>query len=477
MDIPLVSPAPLGAAASVSPIAAVQALAVAEADNAATLAASLTTVDLSPLGQFLSATSLLQKKILELQIAAGSATPKTVPDAAAIAASAATLAQTFNELRASNIGATDVGTGTADGQSLASQFAQQFGAHTVPAADGGAAALPDLAAVGLNFAPAAPEAQHQVLSVDQPVLQAALESDPAGAGALLGQAAAALRAVSGAAPEAEPAAQHIAVAPQPAAVPVSETAPTHDDAFLQALLNESPRAATAPEAAQVFRSEAQFLTLPAEAATPATNGALAAATPAAAPAGNPLAIDPAVEAQVNRVLSDQAEAARSAAGAADARALSASEQERAALAAADDKHNAALADAIRIDNKAAQVRREQQAIAPATPVAAPEAPDAAERLAATVLARPAASTEDAVDTAAPTPLPAAPDPALQAARDPAIAAAIAAYNLNSGPFSALNGRPEAGAPKVKIVAPVATVTKVAPIDTDSNLQGGTREFR
>ena len=490
MDVPLVSSLPVSAATSVSPIAAAQALAIAEAQNAAALSASFTTVDLSPLGRFLSATSLFQKKVLELQIAAGNADDAKVAasDPAVIAASAVSLAGAFNELRANNIGATDVDTGSADGQSLAALFAQQFGGETVPADD--SATLASFEAIGLNFVPAPADAQGEVLSIDQPVLEAAFVNDPAATTTLLGQAANAFTTLAGVAPPDEPAPASAAVQPSPevlqaasaqAQQAVAAAAPAREDAFLQELINETaapPAAAPAP-AAEVFRSEAQFLTLPEIApASPAVASAApaaAVASPAAAAADNPLAIDPAVEAQVNRALAEQAQAARSATVATDDKVQRASDAERSALAAANDRHDAAMADAIRIDNKAAQVRREQQAAA-AAPDSGPVPLEETART-ATLVAQPVAQANDTADTVATPAQQAQPDRAQQAARDPAIAAAIAAYNLNTGPFAALNGRPEAGAPKVKIVPPVATVSKVAPVDTESNLHGGAREFR
>jgi hypothetical protein len=65
----------------------------------------------------------------------------------------------------------------------------------------------------------------------------------------------------------------------------------------------------------------------------------------------------------------------------------------------------------------------------------------------------------------------------QIARDPAIASAIAAYNLSAGPFAALNGRREAGATPAKLVPAVESVTKVAAIDTDAATGESSRPFR
>ena len=67
--------------------------------------------------------------------------------------------------------------------------------------------------------------------------------------------------------------------------------------------------------------------------------------------------------------------------------------------------------------------------------------------------------------------------AQQLARDPAIAAAIAAYNLSAGPFAALNGRPDPAATRPKVIAPVEAVTKVAAIETDAATGESTRPSR
>ena len=91
--------------------------------------------------------------------------------------------------------------------------------------------------------------------------------------------------------------------------------------------------------------------------------------------------------------------------------------------------------------------------------------------------RPVAQGEDDVLVARPLPAPAPLDRAQQAARDPSIAAAIAAYSLSTGPFAALNARQEIAAPRAKIVPAVSSVAKVAAIDTDSATKGGTKESR
>ncbi len=67
--------------------------------------------------------------------------------------------------------------------------------------------------------------------------------------------------------------------------------------------------------------------------------------------------------------------------------------------------------------------------------------------------------------------------AQQLARDPAIAAAIAAYNLSAGPFAALNGRPEQAALRPKVIPPVNSVTKVAAIEADAATSESSRPFR
>ena len=107
-------------------------------------------------------------------------------------------------------------------------------------------------------------------------------------------------------------------------------------------------------------------------------------------------------------------------------------------------------------------------------------------------ADPTAPLRERVAAALAQPLPAAPDVeeaavlkpqqqlvnnAQQIARDPAVLAAIAAYNLNAGPFAALNGRPEIAAQRPKVIPAVDSVTSVAAIETDAATSDSSRPFR
>ncbi|MES2320369.1 MAG: hypothetical protein V4631_23065 [Pseudomonadota bacterium] len=524
MDVPLVSP-PSAGAASITPLTSATALAIEQAQNAALLAASQTTVDISPLARFLSATALFQKRTLELQIAAGS--PITAQDQVAgfdaIVLSAQALAVAFNELPG---GDTGLPSGTFSGQSFAALFARQFGAETVPAGEGGDAARASLAAIGLTFVPGATPEAGEELQVDLPALQAAFESDPVGTTTVLSNTANSFSELAGIPPEAEANAQAL-----PSIAPAEQeltALPSPEDAFLRALLSENATVIAAPA------DETEALAPPLAAPTDAVELQALVDTAPVAPPSNPLTIDQDVEAEVTQALAEQAALAASAPSAVDeeiapplaaqARELTPAQTitppaapqvnsvtvEQEAEAAADKAlaalatRNAAAASEERTERLAVEVRnalsaadeareldkdnleraqinaqeqrRQQQAVPPekpalATPVALPATVTTVEPV------RRIPPAEEPVVVARPLPVPAPLDRLAPAARDPAVAAAIAAYSLNTGAFSALNVRPEIAAPRVKIVPAVSTVAKVAAIDTDSATKGGAKEFR
>ncbi|UOD28227.1 hypothetical protein INH39_22565 [Massilia violaceinigra] len=274
----------------------------------------------------------------------------------------------------------------------------------------------------------------------------------------------------------------------PLPVPVADL--IGDDVFpMQANPIASPQAeavaagalAEAPVAAAIAASSANVV--PADVRQPATPGATVAppaaaaapaaqdrleplppgTTPAAATAAEPdtTASNAAGVAQQARVLAQQLQAEREAARELDEKIAGASDAVRAALA--DD---IARRDASRVGLLNAESARAQQRVdQPQPAISAPVAPERFARPADTV--RPATAAQSATatpDADRPTtpqpPLVPAPEQALLAARDPAIAAAIAAYHINTGPFAAQNGRPETPPPKARPVAPVAAVTRV-----------------
>jgi hypothetical protein len=430
MDIPAVTSLPPNALPGIlpaSPIDTSDTLALGTTGENDPLALNQTTVDLSPLGQFFSATSAFQKQILSLQAARGGVSEAVDPvlDANAVAASAASLADTFNQLQ------TGSPVQPQDGQSFAALFAQQFGAQTVPA--GETIADPAaLAAIGLTFDDTPAPVAVSTLTVDQPVLIQALAENPAPTAALLGQTAAALGALTGVTPE----------------------EPTD----------------------QVFRTEAEFLTLPANAtATTAPNVADASVQAGAS--------------QVDTLKAAQASAEEHLADAHLAEDLAQTrststllEQQRATLANAEAGSEAqrlqeaqiqAQLDQLHLDRKVADDRTlEQQDKDVAILDGAPQT--LANGNVVTTTTAVATADTPALMTANPQ---LAPDPGQQLARDPAIAAAIAAYNLHTGPFAVLNGRPELAAPRIKPVAPVSEVTRVTPVDASTDLKSGAREFR
>lgn len=560
MDIPLVSSLPPGSIGSIGPLTN-RAPAAAIAPALSPLPPSLTTVDLSPLGRFLSAASLFQKKMLELQVSASTITESQAREFGDILASSATLAVAFNELQANDIGGTDVDAGSLDQQSLATLFAQQLAART--AADGGdaATALASLASIGLSFGPG-PLGAGENLTVDLPLLQVALEVDPATTGALLSRAGAAFGAlvqadVQAADLSAEPPQETPApAAPASAPAPGAAGAPSRDDVFLQELISENSEAsrpaapataqagivlpseaaasAAALQAQQAFVRASESRTAPA--AAPANSGAdvqeqvnlssnaapaesnlpaeqaladraIALAsnertqsasederaalsdaidtrdrqnltnarnTAAAQAEDTALASNQAAAANANRLLAEQALSERAATLAANERSLRENQEERFALREAvegqDRLTQANLTAQDRIDEQ-----RRLQDVRTAQQLGADDTPAALTTAAATsaTIARSAQQTEDAARALAQPPQPGLRDQALQAARDPAIAAAIAAYSLNTGAFAALNARQELAAPRTKSVPAVSGVSKVSAVDSATEPKAGT----
>ena len=567
MDIPLAPLGRTGATASIAPISTVQVQATAP--TPASVLIAQTTVDLSPLGRFLSAVTLFQKRLLELQ--ANPSTVATQADSdealAAVASSAVALSESANDLQASLI------TGTSDDQSLATLFSQQLNAQDSGAdADADADGRTALAAIGLRFT--SDPGQADVLSVDAAVLQAALVAAPAGTAALLERTATAFGTLASVAAQAgaDPTAL---LADDSAATETAPTAPASaqsgqsgqslpeladpipsfstDGAFLQELLAETPKPALAlsqapppavAEANAVFAAEraaeadvaSTAPPLPAQLPNPATDLAAATASSAARPAPPapdlaPTASEVAVGASASlgaprpaSVEADnpaqQQQASRQAANAQAARTLA--EQGVASRIEARDGNNR-IADSITAERdanqrltgaiateRAAQMGgRETQALADAAAMRATDNaqalrrmdgdtaqsrldqplqanrladdevnPDSAlrERVAAALgQPLPPAGQSDALPIARAQPLPV--NNAQQLARDPAIAAAIAAYNLNAGPFAALNARAEIAAQRPKAVAAVDAVTGVAAIETDAATSDTARPFR
>lgn len=427
MDIPLVSSLPLSNVGSAAAVAQTQAQVIESAAIVATPPTAPTTVDLSPLGQFLSATSLFQKKLLELQASAS-----TVPEGQAfsdIAAATTTLAVAFNELLTSPIGGTDGNAEPLDQQSLAALFAQQFGAQTGAAGADQDTALASLGTVGLILNPNPALAPGQPLTVDLPLLQVALEVDPATTTTLLNRAGNAFAALvaSGARPAAEI---------ENSALSVPRTA-------------GSAAAQPVPAASLLVEAQAPDL---------------APANPALTAESKAQAANQAAAADVARTHAEKDLADRALELAGNKRTQSGSEEERAALFDAIEEHDRVKADQLKADSKAVEQQRLQRANDARDHLNAEPAP-ALEPVPETVNAVPrnVQQEQDSVAAQEPPPVPLYTN-AQQAARDPAIAAAIAAYNLNTGPFAALNVRQELAAPKLKTVPPVSSVTKVAPTD-------------
>ncbi|NHZ63399.1 hypothetical protein [Massilia genomosp. 1] len=166
-------------------------------------------------------------------------------------------------------------------------------------------------------------------------------------------------------------------------------------------------------------------------------------------------------AQQASVLAQQLQAERAAARELDEKIAGASDAVRAALADDIARRDASRAGQLNADRTTAQLRADPLDPALTAPIAPDRFARPADAVRTATTAQSASAPQDADRnlTAQAPPVP-APDQAQLAARDPAIAAAIAAYNVNTGPFAAQNGRPEMQPPKAKPVAPVAAVTRV-----------------
>ena len=504
MDIPLVSTSPTGAIGIIAPIPAVVLTSV-ESSQALLGLPAQTTVDLSPLGRFLSAVTLFQKRILALQTnQAAVATEPDTPEAdTAIASSALALSDSATALQASLI------SGTSDDQSLGTLLSQQFDAQHASTGDSDS-----LAAIGLRFA--SDPGQADVISVDTAVLQAAFQTDPAGTAALLGRTAAAFGTLAGMATKAEPdptvlgaqadsetaapAAPHSAGAYALPEVADSTPVLSNDGAFLQELLADAAKPSLAFSQAPppaLAEANANFAAKRAAAAS-SPNGLVSTAgiedtadlpTAASAAAGS-IAADKAVpEAMVeldnqavtlqpsdkpdaadhrmiDNIVAERDASARINNAITAGRVAQAAERETHAIdtksraQAADKTREERILDATGIQAQLPIAAQASQAATEARQPAAPPplaaAPSTAHALPTTGQTEPIAPPAQQIVNNAP-----------QLARDPAIAAAIAAYNLNAGPFAALNGRPELAAPRTKAIAAVASVASVKAIDTDA----------
>ncbi|MCY0914552.1 hypothetical protein [Massilia antarctica] len=555
MDTPQITPLAARSASLVTPIAATQAIAIEQVQSLPFGTVAPTTVDLSTSGRFLSLASLFQKKALDLQISVVDDTDasKALAD---VTVAAAAVASVFNEVQASAVGNADTAMDTLGGQSLQSQFFQQFGGTPQDAAA-------SLASIGLSFTPATGTSPG-ALSVDEAVLQDAFGKDPAATSALLDRAANAFFGVvstqiqaqtakvdfladdgaTGAAPPVPLAAPQdlAATAGQPATRPASNA----DNLFVQGLvadnlrdeseppierasglppplaqadlgegsdfpvqidLIDSPqvqapaqgaRAASLPQEADAQEPAAQAVAAnaasanvrqPAALGTPAATTAPTptAAPPIAAPLSAedrlqlaPTAATPATTAvsepdipankglevaQQARALAQQLQAEREAARELDEKIAGASDAVRAALAEEIARRDAGRVDQRNVDRTMEQARTDRLAHAAAAPVALDQfvRPAGDVRTATTVQSAIEIPDQDQDITPQQAALPAS-DQAQLAARDPAIAAAIAAYNVNTGPFAAQNGRPDIQPPRARPVTPVAAVTKVDAVE-------------
>lgn len=426
MEVPLVSSLPLGSVGSIGPLLD-RAPAAEIAPALALLPPSLTTVDLSPLGRFLSAAALFQKKMLELQVSGTTVTESQAQELSEILASSSTLVVAFNQLQTASIDSADVDAGSLDQQSLPTLFAQQFAARTE--ADGGDAdtALASLASIGLSFT-GGPDAGDS-LRADLPLLQVALEVDPATTTGLLRRAGEAF----GALVQADPGVQDAPALAQaaPVTAPANASLPSSDDLLLQEIINERV-AAGAPPFIPVDDQEAQLEDM-----------ALAANQAGAATANRTLA---------EQTLGDRAATLESNEG---------SQEDRFAMSQLIEEQDRLKQASIDVQARMDEQQR-QQAIRSAQQLAMDGTLEPMATASATPsLPRTGQTVAQEAPMRSPAPTAGLRDQALQAARDPAIAAAIAAYSLNTGAFAALNARQELAAQRPKAVPAVSGVSKVS----------------
>ncbi len=187
--------------------------------------------------------------------------------------------------------------------------------------------------------------------------------------------------------------------------------------------------------------------------------------------------NPLAGAQNTRTLADQAVDAQEATRDIDERLADSILAQRAAFdAQADARTIDDLADE-RTDALAVEQRRLERAMSADELVDEDGDPGAPRFERVTTMVPQTAPGEEEVPPILARPLPSPVNAAQQAARDPAIAAAIAAYNLNAGPFAVLNGKAEAAAPKIKAVSAVDNVTRVAPIEDDGPTNNSARPNR
>lgn len=183
-------------------------------------------------------------------------------------------------------------------------------------------------------------------------------------------------------------------------------------------------------------------------------------------------------AQDARALAEQLRAEREAARELDEKIAAASDEVRAALGDELEQRELERLDQQRLDRELEQRRADQrtQALTEAAEPKLVDRPDS--RTERVVTTGQVAGTEPmALPASLQPPVPPAPNQALQLARDPAIAAAIAAYNMGTGPFAAQNARPDLQPPKARPVAPVAGVPKVTPADAIGTPRGNTPPTR
>ena len=189
MDIaPLIAPAP-DRLAGIRAIDPVDAPIFPPVTNPVAAPAGSAIVALSPLGQFLSALTLLQNKLAQLQgdVPDPASPSSATPPSASLSGAAQDLLDAFKQIQIGNIANFPPASDTLAMLSLNADFTQALGQQMTEAFGNGAATATPLPQVGLDALPMAPDS-------DMPAFQSAIDSGQAGTLSQLASAVNALKA-------------------------------------------------------------------------------------------------------------------------------------------------------------------------------------------------------------------------------------------------------------------------------------------
>lgn len=422
---------------------------------------SSTTVDLSPLGQFLSSLSLSRKTLTQLQGAATAINDTSeTNNAEAVTTAAQQLANAFNVLQTNAVQTNAVGTAQSAIDRLASdkpdtplqpQIQTQTQPLQAPAAGVNAASnLDALAQLGITLQTSPIAANNNTLVVDEQTLQAAFAANPAGTVASLNQAADTLDAFGAdllrQSANAVTQANSIDVLDNESTPALQQTTAVRDTFAADNGNSLAPKATAASQHAPAIDEESVAAAVPQTTLADMALTDLLGETQQASQAIDAAQISQEAATQLSLTQADAAQAAQSAQAAA--------QTAQATDAAIDQQQDDAALTAQQAANAAAATEQaDDAATATMQAQAATQANNIEQASAAT--------SNTALQTNAETGI----EEANRLARDPAIAAAIAAYHLNDGPLHTDTAEQElAVLSQRQIVAPVAPVARVDPAE-------------